>query len=171
MTLPSRTHVICSSPEASSKIDGKASHTHSFLGVHTASFASGRYFRSQRTRTPEVADPHPKQRIVCQARLAQSDRASDSYLHRRESEGCEFDPRGGLLVFPLRFLLRIQASPSSETTPSNCRHDRSFPATPLNQHEISSQSFTRRVCDDSVNTHLQALVSSSPKSSLQKTQE
>ena len=42
-----------------------------------------------------------------QARLAQSDRASDSYLrtHRAagESEGCEFDPRGGLVVFwPVR---------------------------------------------------------------------
>ena len=31
------------------------------------------------------------------ARLAQSDRASDSY--RRVSEGCEFDPRGGLVHF------------------------------------------------------------------------
>ena len=31
------------------------------------------------------------------ARLAQSDRASDSYM--RASEGCEFDPRGGLVDF------------------------------------------------------------------------
>ena len=31
------------------------------------------------------------------ARLAQLDRASDSYI-RRVSEGCEFDPRGGLLI-------------------------------------------------------------------------
>ena len=32
------------------------------------------------------------------ARLAQSDRASDFYDHSyRSSEGCEFDPRGGLL--------------------------------------------------------------------------
>ena len=30
------------------------------------------------------------------ARLAQSDRASDSY-HMSQSEGCEFDPRGGLM--------------------------------------------------------------------------
>ncbi|KAI5900072.1 uncharacterized protein SCHCODRAFT_02027553 [Schizophyllum commune H4-8] len=39
------------------------------------------------------------------ARLAQSDRASDSYKSRRASEGCEFDPRGGLYVFDGFFLL------------------------------------------------------------------
>src|SRR5712691_9745156 len=40
--------------------------------------------------------------ILSTARLAQSDRASDSYggrvvALRQQSEGCEFDPRGGLV--------------------------------------------------------------------------
>jgi hypothetical protein len=48
--------------------------------------------------------------------LAQSDRASDSYggllnIHLWISEGCEFDPRGGLIVY-FFFLLFILLRPS-----------------------------------------------------------
>ena len=42
-------------------------------------------------------DVHAPKGYVSAARLAQSDRASDSYDKASASEGCEFDPRGGLL--------------------------------------------------------------------------
>ena len=49
-------------------------------------------------------DPGGRQQLILEvlyARLAQSDRASDFYGGVRSSEGCEFDPRGGLCcVFP-----------------------------------------------------------------------
>ena len=62
-----------------------------------------------------------KRREFSPARVAQSDRASDSYLRGR-SEGCEFDPRRGLVdFFPLTYWARtvwrpFHSPPASHTT-------------------------------------------------------
>ncbi len=56
------------------------------------------------------------------ARLAQSDRASDFYggsnHWKFQSEGCEFDPRGGLCVLSSTFLPKLHPVMTSDE--DNC---------------------------------------------------